>query len=184
MTKVLKIANNNYMIKKDKVFFVTFCFLFVLLISAFALKISAATEATITATVTAQNISVTVDDGAVTYGTLGVGTSTNTTSGLLNDSQTIVNEGNVTEDFDIRGSNSANWTLAGTPDANAYTHEFCTTDCDSSPSWLPLTTSNQTIYTSKGVGTSSAFDLQLRTPSSTTNYDQQSVNVTVVATAS
>jgi hypothetical protein len=170
--------------KREKLLAVLFYFVVLAVVSAFALVVNAATEATVTATVTAQNIAVTVTDGSIAYGTLGIGTSTNTTTGGNNDSQTAVNTGNITQGFNIRGQNSVGWTLTASPGSNQYTHQFCITNCDASPSWTALTTSNQTLFTSKAVGSSNPFDLQIKAPSSTTDYTQQSVDVTVVAVAS
>src|SRR3989344_4500561 len=82
-----------------------------LIVASFA---GAASTATVAATVTAENISVSVADGTVTYGTLASNTSKGTTVADLNDLQTATNNGNITESFNIKGQNSANWTLAGT----------------------------------------------------------------------
>ena len=170
---------------KEKSFLIFFAFVVLTLIASVALGVTAATEATVTATVSAQNIAVTVDDGSITYGTIGVGSSTDTTTSDLNDSQTVVNEGNVTQNFNIRGQNSTSigigWTLASSPATNEYAHRFCTSGCDASPSWTALTTSPQTLFSGKGVGTSTPFDLQLQAPTTTTDYEEQSVDVTVIA---
>ena len=63
----------------------------------------AASTATVTATVTVQNISLTVSDGVVAYGTLGSNTTKSTCTSELNDLQTITNNGNVAETFNIKG---------------------------------------------------------------------------------
>ena len=144
---------------------------------------NAATSATVTATVTAQNVSVNVTDGTVAYGTLATSTTQDTTSGGLNDSQTATNNGNVTEDFNIRGQNSANWTLGASAGADTYRHRFCITTCDSSPTWTALTTSNQTLASSVSTSGTQIFDLEIATPTSSTNYTQQSVDVIVQASA-
>ena len=93
----------------------------------------AATSADVTATVTIQNVSVSVSDGSVAYGTVSASATEDTTSNGVNDSQTASNDGNVTEDINIRGADSSNWTLAGTAGVDTYVHKFCTTTCDSSP---------------------------------------------------
>ena len=142
---------------------------------------------TVTATVTVQNISVSVTDGTVDYQTLGVGTSATTATGdgdSVDDTQTATNDGNVTEDFDIKGQDSSGgWTLATSPGDEQYTHEFCTSDCDSSPTWTPLTTSYDTLATGITTSGTQNFDLRIQVPTSTTDYDPQSVDVTVLATA-
>ncbi|MGB9743190.1 MAG: hypothetical protein ACPLW9_00510 [Minisyncoccales bacterium] len=150
--------------------------------------VRAADTATVTATVTVQNISVSVSDGSVAYGTMAVNTWKSTLPGELNDMQTATNNGNVTENFNIKGQNSANWTLASSPGSEQYTHQFCNdtdNDCSTPPTnYTALTTSYATLDT--GIATSGTVDFQLRlgTPTATSNYTQQSVDVTVQAVAS
>jgi len=150
--------------------------------------VQAADTATVTATVTVQNISVSVSDGTVAYGTMAVNTWKSTLPSELNDMQTSTNDGNVTEDFNIKGQNSANWTLAATPGNEQYTHQFCNdtdNDCSTPPTnYTALTTSYQTLDT--GIPTSGTVEFQLRlgTPTATSNYTQQSVDVTIQAIAS
>ena len=147
----------------------------------------AATTGTVTATVTVQNVSVSVADGTVTYGTLSTTDTADTTSADLNDSQTATNDGNVTEDLNIKGQNSANWTLAGSVGSDQYKHEFCkvdTGDCDGTPTWSALTTGYAALKTGLTASGTYSFDLKISTPSSSSNYTQQSVDVTVQAVAS
>lgn len=143
----------------------------------------AASTDSVTATVTAQNISVSVADGTVSYGTLSTSANQDTTSGNLNDSQTATNDGNIAEDFNIQGQDSANWTLAGAAGADQYTHDWCTSDCDGTPTWNALTTSYQQLANSVAASGNQAFDVRIGTPTSSTNYTQQSVDVTVQAVA-
>lgn len=149
-----------------------------------SLHLFAADTDSVTATVTAQNISVTVSDGAVAYGTIAVSTSRDTTTAGVNDSQTATNDGNITEDFNIMGTDSAAWELADVAGSEAYTHGFCTTNCDVSPTWTQF---NETSYTQLANSISSSadqvFDLRLQTPTSTATFTQQSVDLTVQAVA-
>lgn len=150
----------------------------------FTAKVDAANTGTVSATVTAQNISVTVADGTVTYGILAVSTSKSTTAADLNDLQTATNNGNVAEDFNIKGQDSTAWTLAATPGSEQYTHRFCTSSCTNPPtSYTALTTNYQTLGTNITTSGTKTFDLQLSTPTSTTNFDSQSVHVTIQAVA-
>lgn len=149
----------------------------------------AADTGAVAATVTAQSISLSVVDGGVSYGTLGVGSTKNTTNAgtNLDDSQIVTNTGNVSENFNIKGMNSTSsgvgWTLASSPGANTYTHKFCNVNCDASPTWGPLSIGYTELSTSIGVGNSAPpFDLQIYTPTSTTDYNEQTVSVTVQAT--
>lgn len=143
--------------------------------------IEAAETDSVTATVTVQNISVSVSDGSVSYGTLALNASANTTATGLNDSQTATNDGNITLELNIQGQNSAAWTLGAAAGANTYVHEYCVTDCDGTPTWEDLTTSYQTLNASVASSGTQVFDLRLTTPTSTVSYTQQSVDVTVQA---
>ncbi len=141
----------------------------------------AADTATVGATVTVQNISVSVIDGTVEYGTIAAGSSKDTLSPV--DAQTATNDGNVTETLNIRGTTSSpgSWTLAGTASgATNYKHEF------SKDAFFTLGTAltldNQVLASGVLAGNSQAFDLKITTPPSATDFTQQSVNVVVQAT--
>lgn len=172
------------MSKPFTLLFKSFSLLFVFLLVIFPLfvpKTRAADTATVTATVTAQNISVTVSDGTVTYGTLALSTNADTTSSGLNDSQTAQNNGNITEDLNIKGQNSGSWTLAGSVSADQYTHKWCVSNCDAAPTWNVLTTNYQTLASDVSASGTQVFDLQIGTPSSSSSYNSQSVDITVQA---
>lgn len=142
--------------------------------------------ATVSATVTVQNISVTVADGLVAYGTLAVSGTKDTTSSGVNNSQTATNNGNLTETFNIKGANSTGcvWTLASSQGSEQYFHKFCNNGtCDSSPVWTALTGSYQTLATGKAVSGTQEFDLQIGVPSSTSCYTEATISVTVQATS-
>ena len=144
------------------------------------LEVKAATTASVAATVTVQNISVSVASGTVAYGTLAVNTSAGTNPA---NTQTATNNGNITETFNIKGQDSTNWTLGGTAGANIYVHKFCTATCGTPPTnYTALTTNYQTLGTGVTVSGTKTFDLYITTPTSSTNFTQQSVDVTVQAT--
>jgi len=141
----------------------------------------AAGTATIAATVTVQNISVSVSDGTIAYGTLGSNSSAGTNG---TDTQTATNNGNVAEDFNIKGQNSGSWTLGGTAGADQYVHKFCTATCGSAPTnYTALTTSYQALANSVAASGTQTFDLYITTPNPSTVFTQQSVDVTVQAVA-
>ena len=150
----------------------------------------AADTGTVAATVTVQNISLTVTDGAVAYGTIAVSATKNTTSSGVDDTQVATNNGNVAEKFDIKGANTTGcvWTLAATADANQYFHKFCTTGtgtsdpCDAGPIWNVLTTAYATLAASVVVDGTQRFDLQIGVPTSSTCYTVATAVVTVQAT--
>lgn len=143
--------------------------------------VSATDQAVVSATVTMENISVTVSDGSIVYGTLSTNTTTDTTSGNLNDSQTASNSGNVIVDLNIRGQNSTDWNLAGAAGSDEYRQRFCTTDCDSSPTWTNLTTNATTLVSDLAAAGTQLFDLEITTPTSSSSFDQQNVDVAVIA---
>lgn len=146
---------------------------------------SAGTTATVAATATVQNVSVTVADGTVSYGTLSSNTSKSTIAADLNDLQTATNNGNVTEDLNIKGNDSANWTLAGSVGSDQYVHRFCASSCGSPPTnFTALTGSYQTLGTGVTESATRTFDLRITTPNPSTVFTQQSVDVTVQAVAS
>ena len=148
-----------------------------------------ATEASVTSTVTVQNISVTVANGTVAYGTLGVNTSKDTTLGGLNNTQVATNNGNVSETLNIKGQPSASWTLGAAAGSDVYVHQFCKTGtgspdpCDANPVYTALTTSYQALATPVAAGGNQRFDLKITTPTVSTSFVEQSVNVTVQAVA-
>ena len=166
-----------------KSFFSLFGLLIILAI-LFGSSARAADEGTVTATVTVKNISVTVNDGTVAYGTLGQNATADTEPA---DGQTATNNGNVTEDFNIKGQNSGDWTLAGTAGSDAYIHRFCNdtaNDCTAPPTnYTALTTSYQTLSTGAATGDTTLFQLQINTPNPSTVYTEQSIDVTVQAVA-
>jgi hypothetical protein len=142
---------------------------------------NAATTGTVTATVTVQSVSVSVTDGTVAYGTLGVNSSAGTNG---TDTQTATNNGNVAEDLNIKGQNTANWTLAATAASDQYVHKFCVASCGSAPTnFTALTTSYQALASNIGASATQTFDLYLTTPTVSTNFSQQSVDIVVQAVA-
>lgn len=154
------------------------------LLAASFLPVFAATEAGVAATVTVENIAISVADGVVTYGTLVVNTSKDTTASGLNDSQIATNDGNVNADFNIKGVDSANWTLEAAAGADQYKHEFCRGDtgtCDATPTFTALTTDYAVLDTGVTALGTQDFDLRITTPTSSSNFDAQNVNVTVQA---
>lgn len=151
-----------------------------LLVTGIIVPVYAQDTAQVTATVTVQNISVSVDDGTVAYGILALNTSAGTNG---TDTQTATNDGNVTVQFNISGTNSAAWTLGGTPGNNIYTHSFCTATCATPPTnYTALTTNYSTLNASVAPLGTQTFDLHITTPTSTATYTAQNVDVTVQAT--
>lgn len=131
-------------------------------------------------------ISVTISDGNVAYGIMAENTSKSTLPGELNDMQTATNNGNTIENFNIKGQDTAcPWALASSAGNDQYVHQFCNdtaNDCSSPPTnYTALTTSYQTLATSVAVNGGIDFQLRITVPTTTSCYDQQSVNVIIQA---
>lgn len=143
-----------------------------------------ASTATVSATVTAQNVSVTVADGAVAYGTLGLSSSTSTLASALNDIQTATNAGNVAESFNIKTSDAtggATWVATSTPGSDLFAHSFST---NSGSNWTTMASSSYaTLATNKAASGTQTFDLKLETPTASSDFVQKTITITVQAVA-
>lgn len=147
-------------------------------------KVLAVDSATVNATVTLQNVSVSVGDGSINYGTLSANQSKSTTASDLNDTQLITNNGNVAEDINIKGQNSADWTLSAVADIDQYVQKFCTDSCTIPPAnYTALTTNYQTLVSDIAASGTQNFDLEITTPTSSSVFTQQSVDVVIQAVA-
>jgi hypothetical protein len=132
-------------------------------------------------TASATIVSVSVSDGTINYGTLPANSSKSTCTSELNDAQIVTNNGNVNENFLIRGQNSTNWTLAATPGTNQYVHKFLNGTCSTFSGGTALTTSDQTFATGIPPNGTATLNLQITTPTATNYFTQQSVDVTITA---
>jgi len=132
-------------------------------------------------TAAATVISVSVSDGAITYGTIPANSTKSTCTSELNDAQTVTNNGNVTENFLIKGQNSANWTLAATAGSDQYVHKFLNGTCSTFSGGTALTTTDQNFATGIAPNGTATLNLQINTPNPSTVYTQQSVDVTITA---
>lgn len=151
-----------------------------------------AQEASVAATVTAELITISVADGSVDYGILPISTIEDTTvNGNADGTQTVTNNSNVAADLVTRSSDAVggvNWNLVGSIGADAFTHRFCVTTCDSTPVWVAFNADNTTnVSMASSVAATSgtqAFDLEIGTPSSVSDNVLKTITVTVLATAS
>ena len=150
--------------------------------------VKAADNDSVTATVTAQNISISLSQSSFAYGTIANNTASSTLSLFGGSGIVATNDGNVNEDFDINGANTTDWTLAGTTGSDQYIHQFCNdtdNDCASPPTnYTALTTSPAALDTGIASSGTCAFQLRLTTPNPSTVYTQQSASVTITASAS
>ena len=147
----------------------------------------AITQATVTATVTVQNFSVALHaPGTVAYGTLAQNTSYGTVNTPASDTQEAGNNGNSAEDLNIIGTNSTDWNLSfSSGSQDKYKHTFCTATCSTPPTNYTTLSSQsyQVLSNDLAAQSSQSFDLRITTPNPSTVFTQQSVDVTVQATA-
>ncbi len=146
---------------------------------------TAATTADVSATVTAELISVSVSNGSVTYGILPLNTSKNTVT--LTQTQVVTNNSNVAVDLEVKSSDAVGgtqWNLAATnASLDEFTHEFA----PDGSTWTGFNVDNST-YVTLGAGNIAAsggtqnLDLRIKTPTSVTDNVEKTITVTVLAT--
>ena len=152
--------------------------LFIVPMFVLVLAAQGAETGTVSATVMVQNISVSVTDGSIDYGILAAGGSTTTIA--LGESQTVANNGNVSEGLNIKGQNTASWTLSTSTGSNQYSHYFLDED---EVSWVPLTTDYQTLTPDIPLGESGPVDFKIEVPISSSDYTAQNVDIVIQAIA-
>ncbi|OGH87465.1 MAG: hypothetical protein A3J93_02945 [Candidatus Magasanikbacteria bacterium RIFOXYC2_FULL_42_28] len=132
----------------------------------------------ITASGASPVVSVSVQDGIISYGYLSAGSSTTTIA--IGDSQTVTNNGNVDIDLGIKGSTSTpgNWTLASQVGPDQYVHEY---SVDVGDTWVPLTADYQLLVPGVPPDAGGVIDFRIQVPSSTSDYSTQNVDVTILA---
>lgn len=186
--KVIKMkgrGKSNFLKMKSQVLGIVFLAFSIVGICCLALMspIKAAQTATVNVTVTAQNISVyakTAAGGAplIEYGNLAVGgraCSTTTT-----DTQEAINNGSITEDFNIKTTDSTDWDIGtSSPGNEIYTHQFSTTT--GAYDWPFIDNEYVTMEEGIIVEATSTLDTYISVPSSTVNYGVQSTTITIQA---
>lgn len=139
------------------------------------MKAEAALSDSIAVTVTLQNISVSVTpDTTWAIGVIAPG------SVIVLNPCVATNDGNVSENLTIAVSNSAAWTAGLTAGANVFAMDF---GISGGPYGTNITTAGVPLYTGLGVGDSYSFGLEFTAPTSTASFSQQSITVTVSASA-
>lgn len=159
-------------------------------------------ESTVTCTVSAFLVSLSVDDGSVDYGVLALNQDRNTAlydiapdnpNGMdPPQTQTITNTGTVQEDFRVKTSNAigaTDWTLDLFKGADTFTHEYHwgTSQYDGlgSIGFQQWTAANSYLVAGVDVlpGHVRYLDLQIGMPMSVTDYGSHNITVTVEALA-
>ena len=137
----------------------------------------AATEDSVAATVTVQNIACSVDDADISYGVLTTSATAHTAAGGNGETQTLTNDGNDNVDFDLKGVDTASWTLSATAGDEDYIHDYCVSDCDGTPTWVPLTLSYAEIATGVAALGTQDFDARISTPTITLDFTEQTATI-------
>ena len=172
-------------------FLITTICIFSLVGMVVGVAVQGADTAPVSATVTPKNISVSVSPTSVNYGILALSTSNASRTTATSSTFTATNNGNVTEKFDIRGTNATGdvtWTLnydpanTGTVGANQYVHRYDEGSTFTDGEAKALSTSYLTLKTGVGTGSNAQFVLEMNMPTGTTGYGEKSSTVTVLAT--
>jgi hypothetical protein len=145
----------------------------------------AADTSAVTCTVSAVMVSVSVSPGSIAYGTVNVGGTADTKT--LGHTLTATNNGSAAENFQISSSDATRtsgttWMLAATASADHFTHKVST---DNGVSWPIVMQPAGTYFTfasSIASGSGQSFDLQIGMPTSTADYLEHTITVTVMAT--
>jgi len=158
----------------------------VLVGAAVGVRVQGADTANVSATVTAELITISVADGSITYGILPVNTNEDTV--FLTDTQVVTNDGNVEADLAVKSSDAVggtDWNLAATnASLDEFTHEFSS---NGGSNWTVFNVDNVTytsLTTNVAVNGTQNLDLRIKTPASVTDNTEKTITVTVLATAS
>jgi hypothetical protein len=146
--------------------------------------VKAADTATIGATVTAQNLSLSVASGVITYGNVALNTSTTTAGNGY--TQIVTNEGS-TMALNAKSSNATGgttWTIGASSGSDIFVHEISTT---TGSTYMKFTAADTYLTASSsmmtGVSNTQALDFRLTTPTASTDFLQKSITITVQASA-
>jgi hypothetical protein len=147
-----------------------------------AAVVSAATQ-DITASVRGENVSVTVTDASVDFGILGASTTKTTNQLSPDDTQFVVNTGNVASVFNVKATSSQpGWdiTTDGVLNAdNEFDFKWAT---DGGTLWTRFGYDYGVLATGVAALATTNTDLQIITPTTITDYASQSITVTVQVT--
>lgn len=121
--------------------------------------------------------------GTVSYGTIAANSSKSTAE--ISQTQTVQNDSGGTENLNIKTSNALGgtlWTLGSSTGNNIFVFEF---KASGDPGYTQFTNPDSYQAFASGVTASSTRDLDLRitTPTSSSDYQQKSITVTVQAVA-
>jgi len=131
------------------------------------------------------SISIT-SDGTISYGSVSLDNEQDTTNSGVNDTQTATNNGNLTEDFNIKTShavNGAQWSVGTMAGTDIFVHSFSLND---GASWEVLDNYDtyETLTTGISPSSSQNFDLKIHVPTFSSDYQEKTITITVQAVQS
>ena len=138
-------------------------------------------------TVTAvASISITLTtDGSVSWGVMEAGSTKSTIN--ISDTEVVQSNSNVNIDLDIKSSNatggSVNWTLGATPDSDVFVYEHSSNSGSVWNTFL-LADSYYTFVTGMTPSSTQNIDLRITVPNISSEYDQKTITITILATQS
>jgi len=142
----------------------------------------AASTATVSATVTATNLAVSVSDGSIAFGSVALNTAT-TTAGN-SDTQVVTNDGSNAA-LNVKSGNATGgttWTLGTSPGSNIFKLEVSTTT-GSTYMTLQATDTYLTASSSMTSLLTQNLDFRFTTPTGSTDFVQKSLTITVQVTS-
>ena len=153
----------------------------VLALTFFACNAFAQDTDTVTATVTATNLAVSVSDGTIAFGSVALNTATSTHGTLQ--TQTVSNDGSNAA-LNVKSSNATNgttWTLGTNTGVDTFTLGVSTTT-GSSYSTLQGADVYLTASSTFTSLTSGQVDFRFTTPTVSTDFVEKSLTITVQVT--
>lgn len=155
--------------------------LLVVCLAFYSLTVFAQSTDTVTATVSATNLAVSVSDGSIAFGSVALNTATSTHG--TGQSQTVTNDGSDAT-LNVSSTNATNgttWTLATTTGSNIFTLAVSTTT-GSSYSLLQAPNVYLTASSSFTSLASSPLDFRFTTPTLSSDFVEKSLTITVQVT--
>lgn len=153
-----------------------------LLISVFGwYSARAAATAVVSATVTANNLAVSISDGSIAFGSVALNTATTTVA--HGETQTVSNDGS-TAVINVKSGNATGgttWTLGTSPGSDTFKLEVSTTT-GSTYMTFQATDTYLTASSSSASLTSGPLDFRFTTPTVSTDFVQKSLTITVQVT--
>lgn len=150
-------------------------------VAFFAYNAFAQTTDTVTATVTATNLAVSVSDGTIAFGSVALNTATTTVG--TGQTQTVSNDGSNAV-LNVRSSDATNgtpWEVGVAPGSDIFQLEISTTT-GSSYATFQDTDVYLTASSTFGSLLDQVVDFRFTTPTVSTDFVQKSITITVQVT--